>query len=133
MGSSAQVREVGSSVEPTSRNGADESGSHRAWDNLDVDAIGWLVLGGIAVVTIVLVSLAPRFKRDQLRKQLEGTAGGSMAGVGSGFDAVWRPTAEEARADWEASVEMPAPAPAPGDKVRVEDGRLVIRVDDRSR
>jgi hypothetical protein len=97
-----------------------------------VDAFGWVVVSAIAAATVVLVALAPRFKRDQLRKQLEGTAGGSMAGVGSGFDAVWRPSAEEAHAGWEASVEMPAPAPTPGDKGRLEDGRLVIQVDDPS-
>lgn len=97
-----------------------------------MDAVGWLVIGGIVVVTIGLIALAPRFKRDQLRKQLDGTAGGSLAGVGSGFDAVWRPSAEEAHADWEAAVEMPAPAPTPGDKGRMEDGRMVIRVDEPS-
>ena len=95
-----------------------------------MDAIGWLVLAAVAVTTVALIALAPRFKRDQLQKQLDGTAGGSLAGVGSGFDAVWRPTAEDAHADWEASVEMPAPAPIPGDKGRIEDGRLVIRLDD---
>ena len=95
-----------------------------------MDAIGWLVLAAVAVTTVALIALAPRLKRDQLQKQLDGTAGGSLAGVGSGFDAVWRPTAEDAHADWEASVEMPAPAPIPGDKGRIEDGRLVIRLDD---
>ncbi|KRB37750.1 hypothetical protein [Microbacterium sp. Root180] len=95
-----------------------------------MDAIGWVVLVAVAVTTIVLVALAPRLKREQLRKQLDGTTGGSLAGVGSGFDSVWRPSAEDAHADWEASVEMPAPAPIPGDKGRIQDGRLVIRVDD---
>ena len=95
-----------------------------------MDLIGMLAFAVVAVVTVVLISLAPRFKRDQLRKQLEGTAGGSLAGVGSGFDSVWRPSAEEAHAQWEAQVELPAPAPTPGDKGRIEDGRLVIRVDD---
>lgn len=95
-----------------------------------MDAIGWLVLVAVSVTTVVLIALAPRLKREQLRKQLDGTAGGSLAGVGSGFDAVWRPSAEDARADWEAAVEMPAPAPTPGDKGRIENGRLVIRVDD---
>ncbi|MDY0909673.1 hypothetical protein [Microbacterium sp. CFBP9034] len=95
-----------------------------------MDLIGMLALAVVAVVTVVLISLAPRFKRDQLRKQFEGNAGGSLAGIGSGFDSVWRPSAEEAHAGWEAQVELPAPAPTPGDKGRIEDGRLVIRVDD---
>ena len=95
-----------------------------------MDAIGWAVVAAVVVATVVLVALAPRLKRDQLRKQLDGSGGGSLAGVGSGFDAVWRPSAEDAHAAWETAVEMPAPAPTPGDKGRVEDGRLVIRVDD---
>ena len=94
-----------------------------------MDPIAWLVIAATLVVVIIAVAIAPRLKRDNLRRQLEG-GGGSFAGVGVGFDAVWRPSAEEARADWEAQVEMPAPAPAPGDKGRVEDGRIVIDVDD---
>ena len=95
-----------------------------------MDVFGWVVVAMVAAITVALVALAPRLKRDQLRKQLDGTAGGSLAGVGGGFDAVWRPSAEEAHAAWEAQVELPAPAPTPGDKGRIEDGRLVIRVDD---
>ena len=79
-----------------------------------MDAIGWLITGAARRVSLaVAVALAPRLKRDNLRRQLEG-GGGSFAGVGVGFDAVWRPSAEEARADWEAQVEMPAPAPVTG-------------------
>jgi hypothetical protein len=89
-----------------------------------------MVVVAVVVATVALVALAPRLKRDHLRKQLDGSAGGSLAGVGSGFDAVWRPSAEDAHADWEAAVELPAPAPTPGDKGRIEDGRLIIRVDD---
>ena len=50
------------------------------------------------------------------------------SGIGAGFDVVWRPTADEARALWQAQVEMPAPAPTPGDKGRMRDGRIVIDV-----
>ena len=94
-----------------------------------MDGFAWLATA-VVVATVALVALAPRLKRDHLRKQLDGSAGGSLAGVGSGFDAVWRPSAEDAHADWEAAVEMPAPAPTPGDNGRIEEGRLVIRVDD---
>ena len=94
-----------------------------------MDAIGWLITGAAIAVTVVAVALAPRLKRDNLRRQLEG-GGGSFAGVGLGLDAVWRPSAEESRADWEAQLEMPAPAPTPGDKGAMEDGRIIIDVDD---
>jgi hypothetical protein len=95
-----------------------------------VDAFAGLVVAATIVISMVMIALAPRFKRAQLRKQLDGTAGGSLAGLGSGFDAVWRPSAEDARADWEAQVELPAPAPNAGDKGRIRDGRLVIDLDD---
>ena len=92
-----------------------------------MDPIAWLIIATAAVLAVVGAALAPRLKRDNLRRQLEG-GGGSFAGVGAGFDAVWRPSAEDARADWEAQVEMPAPAPSPGDKGRMQDGRIVIDV-----
>ena len=94
-----------------------------------MDAIGWAVMGVVCTTTLVLIALAPRLKRDHLRKQLEGEAGGSLSGVGAGFDAVWRPSAEDAHAQWEAQLETPAPAPTPGDKGTVDEGRMVIEVD----
>ena len=94
-----------------------------------MDAIGWLITAASLGSALVMAALAPRLKRDNLRRQLEG-GGSSFAGVGMGLDAVWRPSAEDARADWEAQVEMPAPAPTPGDKGRMEDGRIVVEVDE---
>ncbi|GAA1989380.1 hypothetical protein [Microbacterium pumilum] len=95
-----------------------------------MDVIAWLVIIAVLTVALIAVGLAPRLKRDNLRRQLEG-GGGSFAAVGIGFDAVWRPSAEDARATWEAQVELPAPAPTPGDKGRLEEGRIVIEVDPR--
>ena len=94
-----------------------------------MDVIGWLIIAAALALALTGAALAPRLKRDNLRRQLEG-GGGSFAGVGVGFDAVWRPSAEESRAAWEAQVELPAPAPSPGDKGRMEDGRIVIEVDE---
>ena len=94
-----------------------------------MDPIAWLVVGALVVLGAVALALAPRLKRDNLRRQLEG-GGGSFSGIGAGFDVVWRPSAEEARADWEAQIELPAPAPTPGDKGHVDDGRIVIDLAD---
>ena len=94
-----------------------------------MDAAGWIVLAGVMVCAAVLAALAPRWKRDNLRRQLEG-GGGSLAGIGGGLDAVWRPSAEEVHAQWEAQVELPAPAPAPGDG-DFDGGTVVISVDRR--
>jgi hypothetical protein len=93
-----------------------------------MDSIAWLVTAAALVATATTVAFAPRMKRDNLRRQ-RGGGGGSFAGVGVGLDAVWRPSAEEARAGWEAQVELPAPAPSPGDRGGMQDGRIVIDVD----
>ncbi|MET0735912.1 MAG: hypothetical protein ABWY55_09770 [Microbacterium sp.] len=93
-----------------------------------MDAPAWIVMSVALAAVGIAAALAPRLKRDNLRRQLEG--GGSFSGVGAGFDAVWRPSAEEAHAQWQAQVEVPAPAPTPGDKGRVRDGRIVIDLDD---
>jgi hypothetical protein len=95
-----------------------------------MDAIGWLVGAAVIVAAAALVAAAPRLHRAQLRRQERGQSGG-FAAVGAGFDSVWRPTAEEARTEWEASVEAPAPAPLAGGKGRIEDGRIVIAPKDK--
>ncbi|GAA2994037.1 hypothetical protein GCM10010460_33750 [Microbacterium terrae] len=96
----------------------------------DMDAIAWTILGAVGAVAITLVACAPALKRDQLRRQTAGSAGGALAGIGSGFDAVWRPSAEDANAQWEAQIELPAPAPSPGDGGSIDDGSIVIDLDD---
>jgi hypothetical protein len=95
-----------------------------------VDATGWAVMTAALGAAVLLVSLGPRFKRAQMRRRIEGTAGGSLTGIGSGLDAVWRPSAEDAHAQWERQTELPAPAPTPGDKGDLDDGRIVIRIRD---
>ena len=94
-----------------------------------MDAFAWLIAAVIVLLAVVGLAFAPRLKRDNLRRQLQG-GGGSLSGIGAGFDVVWRPSADEARAQWEAQVEMPAPAPTPGDKGRLRDGRIVIDLPD---
>jgi hypothetical protein len=91
-----------------------------------MDVFAWMLLGIAAAVTAILVACAPALKRDQRRRQLDGR--GTSGGLGSGLDAVWRPSAEDAHAQWEAQIELPAPAPTPGDGGRLEEGRLVIVV-----
>ncbi|MGB4778269.1 hypothetical protein [Microbacterium sp.] len=43
-----------------------------------------------------------------------------------GFDEVWRPTAAEAHAVWEAEQITPAPAPTPSDGPGVIDGNRIV-------
>ncbi|MFH8249930.1 hypothetical protein ACH3VR_06145 [Microbacterium sp. B2969] len=93
-----------------------------------MDPVAAVIVVAALATTGVLIALAPAMKRDHRRRQLAGRA--VSGGLGSGLDAVWRPSAEEAHREWEAQVEVPAPAPSPGDKGRMEDGRIVIDVHD---
>jgi hypothetical protein len=94
-----------------------------------MDPTVWLVASAVLVVAVAGAALAPRWSRDNLRRQLDG-GGGSLSGIGAGFDVVWRPSAEEAREQWESQIEVPAPAPAPGDPGRMRDGRITLDLTD---
>lgn len=93
-----------------------------------MDPLAWIVMGAALAAAVILIAFAPELKRDQRRRQFEGRA--PSGGLGSGLDAVWRPSAEDVHAQWEAQVELPAPAPAPGDKGRMRDGRIVLDLAD---
>ena len=94
-----------------------------------MDAGAWVAGGIVVLATIALIGAVPALLCDARRRQARG-GGGSLAGIGGGFDAVWRPSAEEAHAQWETQVELPAPAPTPGDPGRMRDGRITIDVAD---
>lgn len=93
-----------------------------------MDAGPWIAVGVGALSAVALAFAIPAMIRDTRRRQSRGR--GTMSGIGSGFDSVWRPSAEDAHAQWEAQIEVPAPAPPPGDKGRMQDGRITIDVRD---
>lgn len=88
--------------------------------------MAWAVLIGAVLAGAAMAWAIPAMLRHTRRRQAHG-AGGSLAGIAGGMDAVWRPSADEANADWAAAVEMPAPAPVAGDK-GLDDGRITIEV-----
>ena len=90
-----------------------------------MDVTAWLVALGTVAASLVVIAVAPLLHRHTRRRQ-ERRQGSSFGGLGSGLDVVWRPTAEDAHADWETQVELPAPAPIPGDKGRIQGGRIVL-------
>ncbi|KHK97312.1 hypothetical protein LK09_10890 [Microbacterium mangrovi] len=94
-----------------------------------MDALGWIIGAAVVLIAAAFVLSAPRLHSAHLRRQERGMSGG-FAAVGAGFDSVWRPSAEEARTEWEASVEAPAPAPLAGGKGRIQNGRIVIAPKD---
>jgi hypothetical protein len=97
---------------------------HGRWENGLVDASVVSAVAIIVVASATVVALVPLLHRDRSRRWEKRISGG---GLGSALDAVWRPSAEDAHAQWEAQVEMPAPAPSPGDK-GLDEGRIVIEL-----
>jgi len=62
---------------------------------------------------------------DRLRRKYP------ISGAGGAFDAVWRPSAEEAKVEWESAKLMIVPAPSPDTGPGVidfEGGRVEIAV-----
>jgi len=92
-----------------------------------MDASGWIALGIVLALGVAGAALTPALLRDARRRQRRG-AGGSLSGIAGGMDAIWRPSAEEAHAQWEAELALPAPAPTPGDGGDLDDGPLVIEL-----
>lgn len=90
----------------------------------------WIAVGAVLLAAVAGALAMPALLRDTRRRQERG-AGGSLNGIGAGLDAVWRPSADEAHSGWARQVEVPAPAPTPGDKGGIDEGRLVIEVEDR--
>lgn len=93
-----------------------------------MDSMAWTLAGVALAATAVLVMMAPRLAQSHRRRQFEGRA--TSGGLGAGLDAVWRPSAEDAHAEWNARIELPAPAPAAGDEGLLADGRIVIDLSD---
>jgi len=92
-----------------------------------MDLSGWIALAVVLALGIAGAIATPAFLRDARRRQQRGL-GGSLSGIAGGMDAIWRPSAEEAHAQWEAQLELPAPAPIPGDKGDLDDGPVVIEL-----
>lgn len=63
---------------------------------------------------------------DTARRRRRGEAVHRSSGGVIGFDEVWRPTAAEAQAVWEAEQITPAPAPTPDDGPGVIDGNRIV-------
>lgn len=88
---------------------------------------GASMLWGLLFLLIALPVFFVWLAWDTHRRRRRGEHVGFSSGGLMGMDEVWRPTAAEAQAVWEAEQITPAPAPTPGDGPGViTDGRIVI-------
>ncbi len=87
-------------------------------------AIAWGFLAMLALLPPYFVWVAWDVHRRRKRGETGLHASGGMLG---GIDDIWRPSAAQAHAAWEAEQITPAPSPIPGDGPGVIDGgRIVI-------
>jgi len=83
----------------------------------------WTFLGGLVGLPVWFAWYA----WDAARRRRRGDVVERPSGGTFGFDEIWRPSAAEAQAVWEAEQITPAPAPTPGDGPGViTGGRIVI-------
>ncbi|MBN9177935.1 MAG: hypothetical protein J0I43_11280 [Microbacterium sp.] len=86
-------------------------------------AVMWVFLFSLIALPVYFVWYA----WDTARRRRRGESISRPSGGSFGFDEVWRPTAAEAQAVWEAEQITPAPAPTPRDGPGViTGGRIVI-------
>jgi hypothetical protein len=98
---------------------------------MDIGAVmawGFLVL--LVAVPISLIWVAVDTHRRRKRGEVVSHSSGGLLGM----DELWHPSAENARAVWDAEQITPAPAPLPGDGPGVIEGnRIVIETGLRHR
>ncbi|SBS74975.1 hypothetical protein [uncultured Microbacterium sp.] len=88
-----------------------------------MDGVGGLMAGAAVVALLVY---AVWYAADTRRRRRRGEVVARSTGGVIGFDEVWRPTAAEAQAVWEAEQITPAPSPVPADGPGVITGNRIV-------
>ncbi|MCT9820915.1 hypothetical protein N3K63_11545 [Microbacterium sp. W1N] len=91
-----------------------------------MDGFGGALMWGFLTVLALFPVYGVWLWWDARRSRRQGRPRALSSGGIVGFDEVWRPSAAEAQAVWEAEQIMPAPAPIPGDGPGVIDGGRII-------
>ncbi len=87
---------------------------------------GAAILWGTLALLIVLSVWAAWYCGDTMRRRRRGEAIARPSGGSLGFDEVWRPSAAEAQAVWQAEQITPAPAPVPDEGPGVIAGNRIV-------
>ncbi|GAA1940245.1 hypothetical protein GCM10009775_35190 [Microbacterium aoyamense] len=90
------------------------------------DLLGWTTIAIVLGIPIVFIAVAASTRHRQRSRDPRATSSGGLLG----FDELFHPTAHDARLQWEAEQELPAPAPSPdrGPGVIEERRRIVIEI-----
>lgn len=90
---------------------------------MDIDeVIAWGFIAMLVALPIMFLWTAWDTHRRRRRGESVAHSSGGLLGI----DILYQPTAEEARAVWEAEQIVPAPAPTPGDGPGVIDGNRIV-------
>lgn len=84
--------------------------------------MAWGFLAILVALPISFLWMAWDTRRRRSRGENVAHSSGGLLGI----DILYQPTAEEARAVWEAEQIVPAPAPTPGDGPGVIDGNRIV-------
>lgn len=87
---------------------------------------GQVVMVGFIALLFLLPLYFLWFAFDSHRRRKLGEVPVHSSGGVAAFDAIWQPSAEDARVVWEAEQITPAPAPTPGDGPGVIEGNRIV-------
>ncbi|WP_106814706.1 hypothetical protein [Microbacterium timonense] len=88
--------------------------------------VGQVMLWSFIAILIALPPLFVWFALDTHRRRRRGETPAHSSGGLLGIDELFHPTADSARAVWDAEQITPAPAPLPGDGPGVIEGNRIV-------
>lgn len=88
--------------------------------------VGEVMMWGFGTIAALLPVYFLWFAIDTRRRRTRGEASSHSSGGLLGIDEFFHPSADNARAVWEAEQITPAPAPVPGDGPGVIEGNRIV-------
>ncbi|AYG02772.1 hypothetical protein [Gryllotalpicola protaetiae] len=92
---------------------------------MNANEIRTIAVAAFCALFVIWFLAMPYLVHAEKRRQRKNAQSGTI-GV---FDEVFHPESHQARLVWEAQTELPAPAPAPGDKPDLDSGRITVRLE----
>jgi hypothetical protein len=90
------------------------------------DNLGPMILLGLPALGLLIAFISIPWL---IKGEREKARNSPQRGVIDSMDEIFHPEARAARLLWQAQIEVPAPAPSPGDRI-LEEGKITIDIDD---